>query len=145
MIDNVKEQQEEETSGHKGESSLLEASETSNNFTEEDVEELEDKDDNEEDKGTGVKDFVGDGNCDKDTNAGGGPTQWIQFLSPRERMEALGAMAKANAYPLMSLRNNTKIARKGKAAQNFLKKSRKTSVRKSEVLLGGRGAATTTS
>ena len=60
-------------------------------------------------------------------------------------MEALGAMAKANAYPLMSLRNNTKIARKGKAAQNFLKKSRKTSVRKSEVLLGGRGAATTTS
>ena len=80
--------------------------ETPNNFKEEDVEALEDKDNNEEDNGTGVEDFDGDGNGDgngdKDTNTGVGYVGWLRFLSPKARTDALGTMAKAEASLSMS-------------------------------------------
>ena len=76
--------------GHKGELPLSDLLESS------------DKED-EYDDGTGAKyincdiDGDGDGGGDKNTGAGGGYAEWLKFLSPSARTEALGAMAKSKA------------------------------------------------
>ena len=82
---------------HKGKYSSPEVSETSNNFSEEDVEELEDDDNNEEENGTKFRDFDSDGDGNKDTKSVRGPAERIHLLSPRARTEALGAMERAKA------------------------------------------------
>ena len=98
VLDNVEEQEQDVSSAHKGDYYLSEQSETSNNFEEEDVEELKYEDNDEEDDGTGVKDFDGDSDGDKNTNAGGGPVQWLQLLIPKAITEAVGVMAQSKAH-----------------------------------------------
>ena len=127
MIDDVKEKEQDTSEAHEGDYFLLEESKTSKNSEVEDVEEPKDKDNDEEDGGTSVKDLDGDGDGDKDNNSGGspkGPAEWLRFLIPRSKTKALGAMAKYKASSLRSFRKkpktskiNTKIVRKGKAAQ----------------------------
>ena len=85
VLNDVEEQEEDAPAAYKGEYYSSEDSETSNNFKEEDVKELQDEDNNEEDDGTGIKDFDINGNGDKDTNAGGGHTEWLRFLIPKAR------------------------------------------------------------
>ena len=55
------------------------------------------EDEDEDDDGTGVDDINGDGRGDKNTNSGGGSTEWLRFLSLRSRMKALGDIAKVKA------------------------------------------------
>ena len=123
----------------------MEELETFNNFAEEDVKKFEDEDNNEEDNATGIEEFDGnfDGNGEKNTNTFIVSIEWLWFIIPKSRTEALGAMAKAKACLLRYSRKKsktsksmTKIAHKGKAALNCLKKSPKIAGIKIEGLFG---------
>ena len=94
----------------------------------------------EDDNGTGAEgnNYDGDGNGrgDINTGAGGGSVEWIRFLSPSARMEALGAMEKSKASSSTASRKNlklgkskSKIAQKGKAPQKLMKNLLKTAGR----------------
>ena len=85
MLYDAEDNEEEDLSGHKGESSspkLLDISD----------------DQDEEEDGTGAEDINGngDGNIggDRNTGARGGSASCIRFLSPSPRTEALGAIEK---------------------------------------------------
>ena len=121
MLYDAEDNEEEDLSGHEGESSspkLLDISD----------------DQDEEEDGTGAEDINGngDGNIggDRNTGARGGSAEWIRLLILGAQTEALGAMAKAKASSLTALRKKLKlgksksrIARKGKAAKKLVKNS----------------------
>ena len=83
---NAKEDEEKYSSGHKGESSSSYLLESSDNKYEDDDE-------------TGAKDINCDGNGngrgDRNNGTGRGSAEWIGFLSPSARTEALGALKKS--------------------------------------------------
>ena len=125
---------EEASSGHKGESSLSDLSESSD-------------DEDEDDDGTSEKDIKYDGDGDKgdDRNIGArvGSAEWLEFLSLSTLMEALGAMAKAKAASLTALRkklkvgkSNSELAQEGKTSQKLVKNLLKTTGRKAGFYLG---------
>ena len=99
MLYDAEDNEEEDLSGHEGESSspkLLDISD----------------DQDEEEDGTGAEDINGngDGNIggDRNTGARGGSVEWIGFLSPSAQTEALGDLAKTKASsPTASRRKPT--------------------------------------
>ena len=90
MLYDAKDNKGEYSLGHEGESLLLDSSESSAN-------------EHEDDNGTSAEDNNcngngdGDGGGDRNSGSGEGSTEWLRFLSPSVRTEALGAMAKAEA------------------------------------------------
>ena len=72
--------------------------------------ESSDKRDKDE-KITGAEDINcnGDGRDDMNTGAGGESLEWIRFLSPSARTEALGTTEKAKASLLSALRKELKL------------------------------------
>ena len=103
MLYDTKDNEEEASLGHEGESSLSKSSDSSD-------------DEDEEDDGTSAKDINGDGNCDngggRNTCTIGGSIEWIRFLSPGAQTEALGATAKAEAPSPTASRKKNKAGRK---------------------------------
>ena len=61
-----------------------------------------DKDDNRNSAKDNKCDGDGDGEPDRNTGAGGRSAEWLRFLSLSAKTEALGTMAKAKAYSLIS-------------------------------------------
>ena len=82
MLYDAKENEEEVSPAHEGESSSLESLESS-------------EDDDEYDNETIVEDINGNSGGDKNINAGGGSAEWLRFIIPRVQTEALDAMTKA--------------------------------------------------
>ena len=128
MLYDTKDNEEEASLGHKGESSLSKSSDSSD-------------DEDEEDDGTGAKDINGnsdgDGVSDRNTGVGRGSAEWLRFFSPEAQTEALGDMEKSKLSSLTASikklklgKSKSKISRKGKTDQKSVKDSSKTLGRK---------------
>ena len=125
MFYNAKDNEEEASSGHKGELALSYSSDSSDDkYGDHDRTGAKEKNYNSNINGASSDNDV-DG---RNNGAGGGFAEWLRFLISSVRTETLDAMANAKVSSSTALRktklakSNSKIAWEGKTAQKLVKK-----------------------